>query len=79
MQMVPASELPCEAGRMAIINLQPTQRDDEAWLVMRARLDDVMFRLMSRLKIPIPVRPRLDSTVCKSRENTQELRLYVVV
>lgn len=55
MQMQPASELPCEAGRMVIVNLQPTQKDDEAWMVMRARLDDVMFALMAKLRIPIPV------------------------
>lgn len=56
MQMCPARELPCEAGRMAILNLQETVKDDEAWLVLRGRIDDIMWAVMRRLGIPIPVR-----------------------
>lgn len=57
MQMCPARDLPCQAGKMALVNLQPTVRDDEAWVVVRAKIDDVMWGVMQALKIPIPVRP----------------------
>jgi hypothetical protein len=55
LQMMPAGELPCQAGRMAIVNLQATVMDEDAWLVLHGRIDDVMHAVMARLAIPIPV------------------------
>ena len=55
LQMSPAGDWPCEAGKMVIVNLQETVKDEDACLVIRARADDVMYELMKELKLPIPV------------------------
>ena len=31
-------------------------KDDEAWLALHGRIDDVMYGIMSKLEVPIPVR-----------------------
>lgn len=56
LQMCPARDLPCQADKMVIVNLQPTVKDEEAWLVVRAKIDDIMYGVMKTLDIPIPVR-----------------------
>jgi len=56
MQMCPARDLPCDADKMVIVNLQPTIMDDEAWMVVRSKIDDVLYGVMRALEIPIPVR-----------------------
>mmetsp|Transcript_45028 Transcript_45028/g.101656 ORF Transcript_45028/g.101656 Transcript_45028/m.101656 type:complete len:225 (+) Transcript_45028:427-1101(+) len=50
MQMTPARDWPCEAGRMVIVNLQPTVKDAEAKLVIRAPIDTVMRGLVQGLE-----------------------------
>lgn len=55
MQMCPARDLPCQAGRMVIVNLQETEKDEEAWMVLRGKIDDVMYGVMKKLHLPIPV------------------------
>lgn len=55
MQMRPARDLPCQAAKMVIVNLQPTVRDKKAWLTLRAKTDDVMYGVMKALQLPIPV------------------------
>jgi hypothetical protein len=46
---------------MVIVNLQATEMDDEAWLVLHARLDDVLFGVMRLLQVPIPVWERRET------------------
>jgi len=57
MQMTPARDWPCQASRMVIVNLQPTVKDGEASLVIRARTDEVMTKLAVALGGPLVVRP----------------------
>lgn len=61
MQMAPARELPCEAGRMVIVNLQPTEYDADCYLNVRARIDDVLHGLMRELGLRIPVYERWET------------------
>jgi NAD+-dependent protein deacetylase sirtuin 6 len=56
MQMSPARELPLDppAGRVALVNLQPTEMDDECHLVVRARIDDVLYGVVKALGLRVP-------------------------
>ena len=60
MQMEPASLLPLDtirngkAGKLVIINLQPTVKDEYAHLVIRGDLDKVMVQLMEELGLQVP-------------------------
>lgn len=64
MQMTPARDLACEAGRLVIVNLQKTEKDSEAWMVLRGKIDDVMYGIMKKLELRIPVgRDREEATL----------------
>lgn len=49
LRIEPAGSLPTRAKKFVIVNLQPTPYDEEAVLVIRARVDDVMKDLIERL------------------------------
>ncbi len=61
MQMCPARDLPLEAGRVALVNLQPTEKDEECDLVVRARIDDVLHGLLRELGLRVPVYERREA------------------
>ncbi len=48
-------------GKMVIINLQKTPKDKQANLVIHAKCDIVMEKLMQKLKLDIPVYHSLKS------------------
>jgi mono-ADP-ribosyltransferase sirtuin 6 len=54
MQMTPARDWPCRARRMVIVNLQPTIKDDEAALVIRAPIDQVLSGVLAALQPRTP-------------------------
>jgi NAD+-dependent protein deacetylase sirtuin 6 len=49
----PVGSLPSLAKKFVIVNLQATPYDDDASLIIRAKVDDVMKELMSQLGYPI--------------------------
>lgn len=64
MEITPACNLPLRAvrkgGKMVIINMQKTPKDKKAVLVIRAKVDDVMRRVMGTLGMPIEDYVRID-------------------
>jgi len=52
-----------EGGRLAIVNLQATPLDKRAALVLHASVDQVMLRVMSHLRLPIPAFCRHDTVI----------------
>jgi len=56
LRVQPASEIPLMTrGKLVVINLQRTTKDDVADLKINGRCDDVMLHLMSSLQLPIPL------------------------
>lgn len=57
LQILPAGKLPLLAkkrqGKMVVVNLQPTAYDKEADLIIHGYVDDVMERLLLKLKITL--------------------------
>ena len=53
--MPPACTLPRRSAKLVIANLQWTQHDKRAALVLRARADDVMPRLAKALGVEVEV------------------------
>jgi NAD-dependent SIR2 family protein deacetylase len=53
LRIEPAGSLPTLAKQYVIINLQITPKDDQATLVIRAKVDDVMKDLLTRMNIDI--------------------------
>ena len=70
MEITPACNLPLKAvrkgGKMAIVNLQKTPKDSKAALVIRARVDDVMSRVMRMLGMEIFDYVRVDRFVVET-------------
>lgn len=64
MRVSPANKFPQMASDMVICNLQPTPLDHRASLVIRARTDEVMRRLLAKLEVPV-------------QEHVEERRLLV--
>ena len=64
LQIVPICNLPLrtkrKGGTFAIVNLQKTPKDKHADLVVHAKCDDVMRRVMALLECPIPSYVRRD-------------------
>lgn len=52
LRIQPAGSLPTLANKFAIVNLQETPYDSEACLIIRARVDEVMQKLMENLGYP---------------------------
>ena len=50
MQMTPARDWPCQADRLVIVNLQPTVKDSQAALVIRAPIDRVLRGVVDGLE-----------------------------
>ena len=53
LRIEPAGSLPTKGKNFAIVNLQRTPYDDQAKIIIRARVDDVMNDLMLKLGIPL--------------------------
>ncbi|CAM9543974.1 unnamed protein product [Ascophyllum nodosum] len=63
LQISPSKDLPAQAETMAIVNLQKTAKDRRSAVVIRAKIDTVMFHVMKCLGIPIPVYRRVENMV----------------
>lgn len=64
LQIKPICDLPTRTakrgGAFALVNLQKTPKDKHARVIVHARCDDVMRRVMQRLRLPVPPFVRRD-------------------
>mmetsp|Transcript_30043 Transcript_30043/g.39530 ORF Transcript_30043/g.39530 Transcript_30043/m.39530 type:complete len:457 (+) Transcript_30043:76-1446(+) len=81
LQMDPSRHFPTKANQMVIVNLQSTPMDSKAHLVIHARTDEVMRRLMQGLGFSIPVYSRevdlVISHKISRKRNSKSLNYYV--